>query len=498
MASVRTPVCIFSLILSTSMCQSLYARLPSTHELLDNYAAALDATESFIDFYEATTEYSYNLPGMSRPMLDAKAYKRGQHRADGRRVYHRSYHWGDFNSKLRNLPESAPRYHLRVVADGTRYVHASAVNTPGVKGRVYVQPAHPDWETISAQPYSGILGYVGTDERIDTVLRGAHRISVRPQTEKVGRSACYVIDADTAYGKYSVWLDPEHGYNVVKIMREVVGGQRDGSRTMPAGNSQTARVYHVRFKQFDGVWVPMEGEQAMTYNYADSRFFSKQRVHFKRTQITLDPDHDALGSFDIPLHNPKQDPELKNGKSVHIHTGHSNIKAVWQDGRVVDASGKLIDINQCKSAKETSLVNKPLPPLIDSGAALSGVRSGCKPILMCFVDIEQRPSRHCLANLARRAEGLAAKGVVAVAVQTSPVELGTYDGFFQANRIALPIHILDGDFKESKSAWGIKSLPWLILTDQRHVVRAEGFPLTQIESMLQTLSVAEEEDSAKR
>ncbi len=34
-------------------------------------------------------------------------------------------------------------------------------------------------------------------------------------------------------------------------------------------------------------------------------------------------------------------------------------------------------------------------------------------------------------------------------------------------------------------AWGVKSLPWLILTDSRHVVAATGFGLSELDEKIE-------------
>jgi len=33
-------------------------------------------------------------------------------------------------------------------------------------------------------------------------------------------------------------------------------------------------------------------------------------------------------------------------------------------------------------------------------------------------------------------------------------------------------------------AWGVKSLPWLILTDQKHIVEANGFSLAELDERI--------------
>ena len=50
--------------------------------------------------------------------------------------------------------------------------------------------------------------------------------------------------------------------------------------------------------------------------------------------------------------------------------------------------------------------------------------------------------------------------------------------------------ILSSDEEKRKrqlAAWGVQSLPWLILTDKDRVVRAEGFQLAELDKKLQEL-----------
>ena len=39
-----------------------------------------------------------------------------------------------------------------------------------------------------------------------------------------------------------------------------------------------------------------------------------------------------------------------------------------------------------------------------------------------------------------------------------------------------------------KAAWGIKSVPWLILTNRQHAVRASGFPLSELDHQVVTVT----------
>jgi len=47
--------------------------------------------------------------------------------------------------------------------------------------------------------------------------------------------------------------------------------------------------------------------------------------------------------------------------------------------------------------------------------------------------------------------------------------------------VPFSVGIVQGDEKKTRFAWGVRSLPWLILTDSDKIVRAEGFPLTELD-----------------
>ena len=113
-----------------------------------------------------------------------------------------------------------------------------------------------------------------------------------------------------------------------------------------------------------------------------------------------------------------------------------------------------------------------------------------KSVLLCLIDIEQRPSRQCLSQLAVQAESLASKGVTPVVVQVSKVDLVPYEAFLRAGHIDMPIRVIEQGFETKKMEWGVKGLPWLILTDESHVVTAEGLNLNELVVKLKDLGHA--------
>jgi len=134
--------------------------------------------------------------------------------------------------------------------------------------------------------------------------------------------------------------------------------------------------------------------------------------------------------------------------------------------------------------RPSSRIGKLLPEFEDVGIRLSPADTGGKRILVCFWDMEQRPSRHCLQQLSKRAQELKAKDVVVIAAQASKVDANALDELIKKYNVPFSTGMVQGDAEKTRFAWGVKSLPWLILTDRKHIVRAEGFALTELDERI--------------
>jgi uncharacterized GH25 family protein len=128
-----------------------------------------------------------------------------------------------------------------------------------------------------------------------------------------------------------------------------------------------------------------------------------------------------------------------------------------------------------------SLVGKPLPDLKALGISLVPDAIEGKRILVCFWDMNQRPSRHCITQLIKQTEQLKDKGVVIVAVQASQIDKNTLDEWSKESKVTFSVGIIQDDVEKARFAWGVRSLPWLILTDKQHVVVAQGFGLDELD-----------------
>jgi len=127
-----------------------------------------------------------------------------------------------------------------------------------------------------------------------------------------------------------------------------------------------------------------------------------------------------------------------------------------------------------------SLIGRPLPELKDVKVEIPSSDADGKMILVCFWDMEQRPSRYCIMQLAKQAEQLKQKGIIVVAVQASKIDENKLNDWVKKYKIPFPVGMVQGDVEKSRFAWGLRSLPWLILTDRKHVIRSGGFGINDL------------------
>ena len=196
---------------------------------------------------------------------------------------------------------------------------------------------------------------------------------------------------------------------------------------------------------------------------------------------------DEDGYFELFLSQEQLD-ALQSGKTqLHVSIPQS-------DGRGVSTRNDLPSppLARDKAKEKTmriarierrSLVGKALPDLKELGLSLA-LADG-RPILLCIVDVDQRPSRQCLTELARKMDMLSAAHIAVVIAQDSAVDLKQHEDWLKAIRMTEPIRVIASDFETRRFRWGIEALPWLILADKGHAVRAEGFAIDELDKVLQ-------------
>ena len=138
-----------------------------------------------------------------------------------------------------------------------------------------------------------------------------------------------------------------------------------------------------------------------------------------------------------------------------------------------------------------SLIGRPLPELKDVKVEIPSADADGKMILVCFWDMEQRPSRYCLMQLAKQAEQLKQQGIIVVAVQASKIDENNLNEWVKKYKIPFAVGMVQGDVEKSRFAWGVRSLPWLILSDRKHIVRTEGFGINALNEKIEGIANVE-------
>ncbi|MBN2180504.1 MAG: carboxypeptidase regulatory-like domain-containing protein [Sedimentisphaerales bacterium] len=130
-----------------------------------------------------------------------------------------------------------------------------------------------------------------------------------------------------------------------------------------------------------------------------------------------------------------------------------------------------------------SLVRKALPELKDLNIEpLPAIDN--KAVLICFFDMQQRPSRNCLIQLSKKAQELKEKDITVIAIQATKIDKSDLDEWIKEYDIPYAIGMVETDWQKARFAWGVSSLPWLILTDKNHIVSSNGFPLSQLDNKI--------------
>ena len=324
-------------------------------------------------------------------------------------------------------------------------------------------------------PYGGSIAgrfWGNNGQSIYDLLKGAQNLTLHDKVTKIiGHDTC-LIEADTQYGIVKAWISPNLDYNCLKW--EIIKGPnqyyRDGAFVNDEFTKCTAVYEAEKVKQIDGQYIITPA--GLNYRVDDGDIvLSNLKYHFHLKNIDLNPDYEALKAFEIQL------PE----GTVATHEEVPGIQFRWTNGKFVPNVDDYLYKN---------LIGKPLPSLEGFMIGLEQDYNKEKTLLVCLWDMQQRPSRNCLLQLSKRAQELKAKKVSIVAVQASKVDQNALDKWLKKFNIPFPVGMVQTDAEKTRFSWGVKSLPWLILTDREHVVVTEGFGLDELNTKISEIENA--------
>ncbi len=317
---------------------------PTALELLDRYAA----TQAKLQSYHTKTTIR-EAGGSNRESSSEVWY-------DGQRARRCSRMWGGLSTTLPIIKAQDPYYQSRLW-DGERLFQfdmGPARTKYDPHGLLTIMPKEqaaatwPGWAVAKTVPESAnyleadhhFLGkYYGDPDRVDVVLRQATKLVLRPRLERLNSSDCYVVEGSSRYGHHALWLDPQHGYHIAQAIIDRAGGDWvvwPNEYQLRPRERLHFEWKNVRFAQVQGFWVPMEADMVNVRSDAPSTNLNGTvRNHVQRTQFVLNPDHEALRSF--------QPTDIVDGAVTFI-IGVTNargglIECRWKDERAMDRQG---------------------------------------------------------------------------------------------------------------------------------------------------------------
>ncbi len=344
---------IFFLLVSSS----LFGQMPTAEELLEKHHKASEKLQSYICNYEFEQHSRRVTPGRRNLNGERDTYRSVEIRWDGpgergKLIRNR---WGDVSRLLKDIEEENRTYGS-TMWDGKAWYQFSKSMLPGktdlltiIRGKTSLNLKN--WNSIGwVDPFFSIAkrGGVLKDELANNQIK---KIRVANKTSKVGDTKCYVIEGTHTNGtEYIYWIDPEHDYQIARSVLRKKAGFDDG--VFPIAVQFTQTLQFSDFKEIDGAWIPMTTTERNKSFNKEIGSTSEGKSIYKRTRVTLDPDHDALGSF-LP-------DDITNGSTVVLVIGARSLRFSWHNGAVVDKDGQEVDADRLIKA-ESEKVKKSKP-----------------------------------------------------------------------------------------------------------------------------------------
>ena len=463
-------VTTYLMLASGTPCQ-----LPTAAELLDKYAETQDKLRSsFISKLEIDSKFEAF--AKARPNIKpGKIYRKHfkiEMRSDGKRSYVYIKMWGDRPGTI--AVSEAKAQHSYNLRDGRiRYhyiIHPHLIDDLG-NLRLYHDRSKFAWQHTRGRALRGY--FPGVHERIDTELRQARTLSVESRRDSTNGSQLYVINGKAGGSEFQIWIDPEHGHNIAKaiVKRAWASWNRpeDHSKRPPKGYA-IMWMNNVRFKQIDGLWVPVASNYRREHRYVTGEY-EKSHSRITITDYIVNPDHGELDSFGRSF--------IRNGAKIKSYVDRNNgihsardPEYLWQrDAEIVaDRNGCLV---RYEPEKKLFPAVKRIPRLRYLHLKSMERKVEGKSILLCFCDMAQPASRQCVMALQKQIRNL--DGIVVALVDCLRGTAARNRSRIRLDRSSFPTGVIDRNADKLLRAWNVERLPHLVLTDKDHLVIAEGF-----------------------
>lgn len=487
-------VASFAIVLLCQTTSRALHEIPLTAtEILDRYAATQDKLKSFI-----IKEETIPIEIRSTMQISELHYVKGdgkptaviESRSDGRRFKWSNRMWGHIGLRRENTPSEEAATNLHLWDGKTAYQFDSTLK-PGHSGTLWVYPGKKQFDEV----HGCLRGYCYCDnqQRVDAILRKAEKLTVAKNPTQINGATCWLLETQCKDGRYQIWFDADHDWQIARAYMQKKPGDLWNGGAMPPDSLIYYVLEDIRFQPVDGVWVPMEAQERIVHQYTKKdKFESRQR--YRRTQVILNPNHDALVSFEPT--------EVNDGSKIPFHLNTSGFHHIsdpefFWDRKCcfhVDAQGRL------PRSGET-IIPYPIAKKVRNLNVLAGKgkwdRVSTKPVLLCFWDVARADSQTRVRELVSKAEDLKRRGIGVLLVETDPANREKADEWVISNRIpfisgGLPSGDYQHPVSERLTEWRVAGIPWLVLANAEQIIVAEGFELSQLPEMTKRLVPAEE------
>ena len=320
---------------------------------------------------------------------------------------------------------------------------------------------------------------------LSETLRLAKSVNIREKTEMIDGHPCAIIEAigivlpDRPMIKDAlIWIDTERDFRPLRIKHyESIGG-KNRWKVLQCVEDE------IILKQINGIWIPVFGKrthyntvnitlpEGMTEDYYTSL---PPETRKENLIITVEPSKYGTNVSDINENSIKLNQNIDPNKFSFKPPDGCIVFYNYSDQTY--ANENILN----KEFYLKSLIDKNLPDINDLNINLKQTEIKNNPILICFWDYEQRPSRNCVVELNKMAKELKEKDIQIIAVQASKIGQATLDEWMKENNISFPVGMINDNVEQTRFNWGVKALPWLIITDKNHIVQAEGFSIAELD-----------------
>jgi len=301
-------------------------------------------------------------------------------------------------------------------------------------------------------------------------------------TDERGR---FIIELEEE-AEYCLRFSPRHHAGVIAY--DVPAGTNDLKVTLPEGGTITGRL--VRMEKGHKIPIPdveVRAEQTDRTSYT--------HLGFERDRTTVT---DAEGRFRFEHLRTKMRPtsSMSERKWEYIQRVWKVVYAETAETVVFAEGPKTQELEllvRPDPGDAIGLVGNALPGFDGIEIDLAPKQTKGKSLLICFFDMNQRPSRHCVRTLSTQVSALAENGVLVAAIHAATGNADSLDAWGKKYDIMFPLGTVAGDVQEIKYTWAVSSLPWLILTDREHIVRAAGFSVGELDKTMEEAGIPKEQ-----